>query len=82
MLASIYTDDFERGNAMGIALGGLALGVLSKDLWLPGVSYPQYPHALLLGAAEQPWGGGSQSLLPIHFQQLHQYSPSLDVGLG
>ncbi|XP_066839422.1 chromaffin granule amine transporter isoform X1 [Anser cygnoides] len=28
MLASIYTDDFERGNAMGIALGGLALGVL------------------------------------------------------
>ncbi|XP_028936277.1 synaptic vesicular amine transporter [Ornithorhynchus anatinus] len=28
MLASIYTDDEERGNAMGIALGGLALGVL------------------------------------------------------
>ncbi|NWS48674.1 VMAT1 protein, partial [Probosciger aterrimus] len=28
MLASLYTDDFERGNAMGIALGGLALGVL------------------------------------------------------
>ncbi|KAM6369837.1 chromaffin granule amine transporter [Pluvialis apricaria] len=28
MLASVYTDDFERGNAMGIALGGLALGVL------------------------------------------------------
>lgn len=35
MLASIYTDDFERGNAMGIALGGLALGVLSKDILLP-----------------------------------------------
>nr|XP_033805378.1 LOW QUALITY PROTEIN: chromaffin granule amine transporter [Geotrypetes seraphini] len=29
MLASIYTDDLERGNAMGIALGGLALGVLA-----------------------------------------------------
>ncbi|KFO87565.1 Chromaffin granule amine transporter, partial [Buceros rhinoceros silvestris] len=28
MLASVYVDDFERGNAMGIALGGLALGVL------------------------------------------------------
>lgn len=30
MLASVYTDDYERGHAMGIALGGLALGVLSK----------------------------------------------------
>ncbi|XP_044298968.1 chromaffin granule amine transporter [Varanus komodoensis] len=28
MLASVYTDDHKRGNAMGIALGGLALGVL------------------------------------------------------
>ncbi|XP_023585755.1 synaptic vesicular amine transporter isoform X2 [Trichechus manatus latirostris] len=28
MLASVYTDDQERGNAMGIALGGLAMGVL------------------------------------------------------
>ncbi|OPJ83928.1 chromaffin granule amine transporter [Patagioenas fasciata monilis] len=28
MLASVYTDDLERGNAMGVALGGLALGVL------------------------------------------------------
>ncbi|KFP72234.1 Chromaffin granule amine transporter, partial [Acanthisitta chloris] len=28
MLASVYTDDSERGSAMGIALGGLALGVL------------------------------------------------------
>ncbi|XP_009991545.1 PREDICTED: chromaffin granule amine transporter [Chaetura pelagica] len=28
LLASVYTDDVERGNAMGIALGGLALGVL------------------------------------------------------
>ncbi|KAI4884262.1 hypothetical protein NFI96_014352 [Prochilodus magdalenae] len=28
MLASVYTDDDERGVAMGIALGGLAMGVL------------------------------------------------------
>ncbi|XP_054434737.1 chromaffin granule amine transporter isoform X2 [Pteronotus mesoamericanus] len=28
MLASVYRDDYERGQAMGIALGGLALGVL------------------------------------------------------
>uniref|UniRef100_A0A8C0XMT1 Chromaffin granule amine transporter n=1 Tax=Castor canadensis TaxID=51338 RepID=A0A8C0XMT1_CASCN len=32
MLASVYTDDYDRGRAMGIALGGLALGVLGK--WL------------------------------------------------
>jgi len=30
MLASVYTDDNERGIAMGFALGGLAMGVLSK----------------------------------------------------
>lgn len=30
MLASVYTDDNERGIAMGIALGGLAMGVLSE----------------------------------------------------
>lgn len=30
MLASVYTDDYERGHAMGIALGGLALGVLGE----------------------------------------------------
>ncbi|XP_045147336.1 synaptic vesicular amine transporter [Echinops telfairi] len=28
MLASVYTDDQERGNVMGLALGGLAMGVL------------------------------------------------------
>ena len=32
MLADRYPDDQERGNAMGIALGGLALGVLSNFL--------------------------------------------------
>lgn len=30
MLADRYQDDEERGHAMGIALGGLAMGVLSK----------------------------------------------------
>ena len=33
MLAQQYPDDRERGNAMGIALGGLALGVLGL-LWI------------------------------------------------
>lgn len=28
LLASVYTDDEERGQAIGVALGGLALGVL------------------------------------------------------
>lgn len=28
MLAASYPNDEERGNAMGVALGGLALGVL------------------------------------------------------
>lgn len=31
MLADRYPDDAERGHAMGIALGGLAMGVLSKN---------------------------------------------------
>ncbi|KAM4675579.1 chromaffin granule amine transporter-like [Discoglossus pictus] len=29
MLASVYPDDYERGQAMGIALGGLAIGVMT-----------------------------------------------------
>ncbi|OCT90127.1 chromaffin granule amine transporter isoform X1 [Xenopus laevis] len=29
MVASIYTDDFQRGKAMGIALGGVVLGVVA-----------------------------------------------------
>ena len=33
MLADRYPDDKERGNAMGIALGGLALGVLIGRQW-------------------------------------------------
>jgi DHA1 family solute carrier family 18 vesicular amine transporter 1/2 len=31
MLAERYPDDSERGNAMGIAIGGISLGVLSKN---------------------------------------------------
>ena len=34
MLAERYPDDRERGNAMGIALGGLALGVLGNYISL------------------------------------------------
>ena len=30
MLAHIYQEDEDRSKAMGIAMGGLALGVLSK----------------------------------------------------
>lgn len=37
MLASVYTDDFERGRAMGVALGGLALGVLGEWHLAPGL---------------------------------------------
>ena len=31
LLADSYPDDKERSKAMGIALGGIALGVLSKS---------------------------------------------------
>ncbi len=34
MLAASYPNDEERGNAMGIALGGLALGVLIGERFL------------------------------------------------
>ncbi|MEQ2159527.1 hypothetical protein GOODEAATRI_023931 [Goodea atripinnis] len=39
MLASVYTDDEERGVAMGIALGGLAMGVLRMAFLPASVSY-------------------------------------------
>jgi hypothetical protein len=38
MLASVYTDNYERGRAMGIALGGLALGLLGKQQLGKGLS--------------------------------------------
>lgn len=34
MLASVYTDDEERGHAIGIALGGLAMGVLGMYIYI------------------------------------------------
>ena len=36
MLADRYPDDKERGNAMGIALGGLAMGVLGESMYVCG----------------------------------------------
>ena len=44
-LAIAYPDDNERSNAMGIALGGISLGVLSEycrlylrhDIYIPGI---------------------------------------------
>ncbi|XP_015250742.1 PREDICTED: chromaffin granule amine transporter-like [Cyprinodon variegatus] len=59
MLASVYTDDEERGVAMGVALGGLAMGVLSET----------EPH---LQAPEQDSCFGSVSLLLVltHNEQL------------
>ena len=38
MLASVYTDDEERGHAIGIALGGLALGVLGVYTTVAGLN--------------------------------------------
>lgn len=43
MLASVYTDDEERGNAMGIALGGLAMGVLGQCQALPPREAIKFP---------------------------------------
>jgi hypothetical protein len=45
MLADRYPDDEERGNAMGIALGGLAMGVLSmliKKKYFSHILYISY----------------------------------------
>ncbi|KAK2141985.1 hypothetical protein LSH36_1008g01029 [Paralvinella palmiformis] len=39
MLADRYPDDRERGNAMAVALGGLALGVLGAAFLPASVSY-------------------------------------------
>lgn len=41
MLASVYTDDEERSRAIGIALGGLALGVLGMYTVQPRDFIPQ-----------------------------------------
>lgn len=48
LLATVYTDDEERGNAMGIALGGLAMGVLGQ--WVGGSAGKRnYAPAVFLG---------------------------------
>lgn len=39
LLASVYTDDKERGHAIGIALGGLALGVLGECVYAQWIFY-------------------------------------------
>lgn len=55
MLASVYTDDEERGNAMGIALGGLAMGVLGGQ---------EPPGGSLGGGAGGHWRARQRSLSP------------------
>ncbi len=53
MLADRYTDDQERGSAMGIALGGLAMGVLSNFLANLQLNYFKYSY-IIVGP---PFGG-------------------------
>lgn len=68
MLASVYTDDEERGNAMGIALGGLAMGVLGQ--WDGGFAskrnhlQPSPNHALAI--QESSRGVSSSVMLSYH----------------
>lgn len=52
MLADRYPEDKERGQAMGTALGGLALGVLSKLCYIHVISID-----LLLILVGPPFGG-------------------------
>lgn len=67
MLAERYQDDKERGNAMGIALGGLALGVLIGPPF-GGVMYEfvgkSAPFLILSALA---LGDGSNYLRALHF---------------
>ena len=44
MLAVTYPDDRERGNAMGIALGGLALGVLGEYAHTRAITHAHHIH--------------------------------------
>lgn len=66
MLAERYQDDKERGNAMGIALGGLALGVLIGPPF-GGVMYEfvgkSAPFLILSALA---LGDGSNYLFALH----------------
>uniref|UniRef100_A0A8C7XEG0 Solute carrier family 18 member 2 n=1 Tax=Oryzias sinensis TaxID=183150 RepID=A0A8C7XEG0_9TELE len=55
MLASVYTDDEERGHAIGIALGGLALGVLGMCTFIgTGVRCWQVERSLHYTQCEKP----------------------------
>jgi len=42
MLAKRYTDDEQRGNAMSIAMVGIALGILSKRFSVFGICLFNY----------------------------------------
>ena len=44
MLAERYPDDKERGNAMGLALGGLALGVVIGIVIIITLTFCHHPH--------------------------------------
>ena len=69
MLAQAYTDDMERGSAMGIALGGLALGVLVGPPY-GGVLYQwagkELPFILL--ALLAVFDGSKSSLLCLRYK--------------
>lgn len=87
MLAQAYPDDAERGNAMGIALGGLALGVLVGPPY-GGLLYEwagkELPFLLLalLALAD----GGAHYVGDIQVTQLHSalqctvLQPKIDRG--
>lgn len=70
MLAQAYPDDAERGSAMGIALGGLALGVLVGPPY-GGLLYEwagkELPFILLALLA---LGDGSKCFLLTHLYNL------------
>lgn len=71
MLAQAYPDDLERGSAMGIALGGLALGVLVGPPF-GGIMYQMAGKACpFLILALLALGDGSKVLLKqlFHFQK-------------
>lgn len=74
MLASVYTDDEERGNAMGIALGGLAMGVLGQ--WVGGSTGkrnhpPAFPKA-------STWLGSMKAAEESHQVQCYRAVSRLD----
>ena len=76
MLACVYTDDHERGRAMGIALGGLALGVLGewhlgdisrKQVFLRSLRKQYFPSFSVQPCFDSFWNSaqGKQNLFPF-----------------